>query len=125
MLEELQTHVESIDMANDLHAIGGLLPLLCYLKDPRAGIRARASEVVSTMVQNNPKCQKLVMDEQGLEKLLNNFLSDPDTTVRTKSLGAISSLIRNNKPGISAFRLGNGFMGLKSALVSDNTRLQR
>ncbi|MCO5548967.1 hypothetical protein L7F22_002431 [Adiantum nelumboides] len=125
ILEELQSHVESIDMANDLHAIGGLLPLLTYLKNPNAGIRARASEVVSTMVQNNPKCQQLVMEERGLESLLSNFMSDPDVTVRTKSLGAISSLIRNNKPGVTAFRLGNGFMGLKNALVSKNLRLQR
>lgn len=125
MLEELQTHVESIDMANDLHAIGGLVPLLTYLKNPSACIRARASEVVSTMVQNNPKCQQLVMDEKGLQFLLNNFMSDPDTTVRTKSLGAISSLIRNNKPGINAFRLGNGFVGLRDAIVSDNVRRQR
>ncbi|KAI5072152.1 hypothetical protein GOP47_0012258 [Adiantum capillus-veneris] len=125
MLEELQSHVESIDMANDLHAIGGLVPLLNYLKNPNARIRARASEVVSTMVQNNPKCQQLVMEEKGLESLLSNFMSDPDMTVRTKSLGAISSLIRNNKPGVAAFRLGNGFTGLKNAVVSDNSRLQR
>lgn len=125
MLEELQSHVESIDMANDLHAIGGLVPLLNYLKNPNACIRARASEVVSTIVQNNPKCQQLVMDEKGLQLLLDNFMSDPDTTVRTKSLGAISSLIRNNKPGVTAFRLGNGFVGLKDALTSDNSRLQR
>ncbi|ERM93744.1 hypothetical protein AMTR_s00004p00262200 [Amborella trichopoda] len=31
MLEELQEHVEAIDMANDLHSIGGLVPLLGYL----------------------------------------------------------------------------------------------
>lgn len=125
LLEELQSHVESIDMANDLHAIGGLVPLLNYLKNPNASIRARASEVVSTMVQNNPKCQQLVMDAKGLESLLVNFMSDPDTTVRTKSLGAISSLIRNNKPGVTAFRLANGYTGLKDALVSDNPRLRR
>ncbi|MCO5564789.1 hypothetical protein L7F22_018457 [Adiantum nelumboides] len=111
MLEELQSHVESIDMANDLHAIGGLLPLLTFLKNPNAGIRARASEVVSTMVQNNPKCQQLVMEEKALESLLSNFMSDPDVTVRTKSLGAISSLIRNNKPGVTAFRLKMALWG--------------
>ncbi|GJN22838.1 hypothetical protein PR202_gb10438 [Eleusine coracana subsp. coracana] len=131
MLDELQEHVESIDMAND--------PLLGYLKNSHAGIRAKAAEVVSTIVQNNPKSQKLVMESNGLEPLLTNFTSDPNTSVRTKALGAISynlanhgvyticltALIRHNQPGISAFRLGNGYAGLKDALGSDDARLQR
>ncbi|XP_062214133.1 uncharacterized protein LOC133915122 [Phragmites australis] len=125
MLDELQEHVESIDMANDLHSIGGLDPLLGYLKNSHAGIRAKAAEVVSTIVQNNPKSQQLVMESNGLEPLLTNFSSDPNTNARTKALGAISSLIRHNQPGISAFRLGNGYAGLKNALGSDDARLQR
>ncbi|KAL6638163.1 hypothetical protein ACP70R_025735 [Stipagrostis hirtigluma subsp. patula] len=125
MLDELQEHVESIDMANDLHSIGGLDPLLGYLKNSHAGIRAKAAEVVSTIVQNNPKSQQLVMESNGLEPLLTNFRSDPSTNARTKALGAISSLIRHNQPGISAFRLGNGYAGLKDALGSDDARFQR
>ncbi|XP_066385765.1 hsp70 nucleotide exchange factor fes1-like [Miscanthus floridulus] len=125
MLDELQEHVESIDMANDLHSIGGLDPLLGYLKNSNAGIRAKAAEVVSTIVQNNPKSQQLVMESNRLEPLLTNFKSDPSTNARTKALGAISSLIRHNQPGISAFRLGNGYAGLKDALGSDDARLQR
>lgn len=74
----------------DLHSIGGLVPLLGYLKNSNAGIRAKAAEVVTTIVQNNPKSQQLVMEANGLEPLLSNFSSDPDETVRTKSLGAIS-----------------------------------
>ncbi|XP_076958018.1 hsp70 nucleotide exchange factor FES1-like [Bidens hawaiensis] len=125
MLDELQEHVESIDMANDLHSIGGLTPLLRYLKNSHANIRAKAAEVVSTIVQNNPKSQQLVMDANGMEPLLSNFTSDDDVTVRTKSLGAISSLIRHNKPGIAAFRLGNGYSALKDALSSESVRFQR
>ena len=69
-----------------MHTIGGLVPLLGYLKNPHASLRARAAEVVSTIVQNNPKSQQLVMEANGLE----NFISDSDITVRTKALGAIS-----------------------------------
>ena len=69
-----------------MHTIGGLVPLLSYLKNPHASLRARAAEVVSTIVQNNPKSQQLVMEANGLE----NFISDSDITVRTKALGAIS-----------------------------------
>ncbi|PIA54688.1 hypothetical protein AQUCO_00900924v1 [Aquilegia coerulea] len=125
LLDELEEHVESIDMANDLHSIGGLVPLISYLKNSNAGIRAKAAEVVTTIVQNNPKSQELVMEANGLEPLLSNFSSDPDVTARTKALGAISSLIRNNRPGIKAFRLANGYAALKDALSSDNSRFQR
>ncbi|CDP06587.1 unnamed protein product [Coffea canephora] len=125
MLDELQEHVESIDMANDLHSIGGLNPLLKYLRNSHANIRAKAAEVVSTIVQNNPRSQQLVMEANGLEPLLHNFTSDPDVTVRTKALGAISSLIRHNKPGIAAFRLANGYSALRDALSFESVRFQR
>ena len=36
-----------------------------------------------------------------------------------------AALIHQNPPGISAFRLGNGYAGLKGALDSDDARLQR
>ncbi|XP_068318135.1 uncharacterized protein [Pyrus communis] len=125
LLDELQEHVESIDMANDLHSIGGLVPLLGHLKNPHANIRAKAAEVVTTIVQNNPKSQQLVMEANGMEYLFTNLASDPDVTVRTKALGAISSLIRHNKPGITAFRLANGYAALRDALASENVRFQR
>ncbi|KAK8561771.1 hypothetical protein V6N13_149079 [Hibiscus sabdariffa] len=125
MLDELQEHVESIDMANDLHSIGGLIPLLGYLKNSHANVRAKAAEVVSTIVQNNPRSQQLVMEANGLEPLLSNFSSDSDVKVRTKALYAISSLIRHNKPGIAAFRLANGYAALRDALGTENVRFQR
>ncbi|XP_027191794.1 uncharacterized protein [Cicer arietinum] len=125
MLDELQEHVESIDMANDLHSIGGLVPLLGYLKNSHANIRAKAADVVTTIVQNNPRSQQLVMEANGFEPLVSNFSSDPDVNVRAKALGALSSLIRHNKPGITAFRLANGYAALKDALTSENVRFQR
>ncbi|TXG58642.1 hypothetical protein EZV62_016471 [Acer yangbiense] len=125
MLDELQEHVESIDMANDLHSIGGLVPLLGYLKNSHANIRAKAAEVLTTIVQNNPRSQQLVMEANGLEPLLSNFSSDPDVSARTKALGAISSLIQHNKPGITAFRLANGYAALRDALGSESVRFQR
>lgn len=74
----------------DLHSIGGLVPLVGYLKNSHANIRAKAADVVTTIVQNNPRSQQLVMEANGLEPLLLNFTSDHDVTVRTKALGAIS-----------------------------------
>ncbi|GFP85027.1 hsp70 nucleotide exchange factor fes1 [Phtheirospermum japonicum] len=123
-LDKLQEHVESIDMANDLHSIG-LVPLLDYLRNFHANIRAKAAEVASTIVQSNPKSQQLVMEANCLEPLLSNFASDPHVAVHTKAFGAISSLIRHNKAGVAAFRLANGYVALRDALSSENARSQR
>ncbi|CAI5511251.1 unnamed protein product, partial [Closterium sp. Naga37s-1] len=90
MLEELQEHVESIDMANDLKAIGGLEPLLRFLRSPHAILRARAAEVVTTMVQNNEKSQRSVIEAGGHLTLMDMILNDADVTARTKAVGAIS-----------------------------------
>ncbi|KAI3868672.1 hypothetical protein MKW92_031622 [Papaver armeniacum] len=62
LLDELQEHVESIYMANDLHTIGSLFPLLEHLKKSSARIRAKDAEVITTIVQSNPKIQQLVME---------------------------------------------------------------
>ncbi|XP_047086390.1 hsp70 nucleotide exchange factor FES1-like [Lolium rigidum] len=125
LLAELQVHVESIDVANDLHSVGGLVPVIRYLRNSNARIRAKAADVVTTVVQNNPTSQQLVMEASGFEPLVSNFTSDPDLTARIKALGALSSLIRNNKPGVAAFRLANGYAGLRDALNSESARFQR
>ncbi|RCV45526.1 hypothetical protein SETIT_9G461500v2 [Setaria italica] len=125
LLSELQVHVESIDMANDLHSVGGLVPVIKFLRNSDARIRAKAADVVTTVVQNNPTSQQLVMEASGFEPLLSNFRSDPDLTARIKALGALSSLIRNNRPGVAAFRLANGYTGLRDALNSESARFQR
>ncbi|XP_078182240.1 uncharacterized protein LOC144575865 [Carex rostrata] len=125
LLDELHEHVESIDIANDLISVGGLFPLLNYLRNGNARIRAKAAQVITTVVQNNPISQQSVMEASGFEPLFWNFMFDPDLTARIKALGAISSLIRNNKPGVAAFCLANGYAGLKDALSSDSTRFQR
>jgi len=81
-----------LSSVSDLHSIGGLVPLLGYLKNSHANIRAKAADVVTTIVQNNPRSQQLVMEANGFEPLIYNFSSDPDVTVRTKALGAISCM---------------------------------
>jgi len=111
--------------SSDLHSVGGLVPVIKYLRNSNAGIRAKAADVVTTVVQNNPTSQQLVMEASGFEPLLSNFRSDPDLTARTKALGALSSLIRNNRPGVAAFRLANGYTGLRDALNSESARFQR
>lgn len=66
------------------------MPLLGYLKNSNANIRAKSADVVSTMVENNPRSQQSVIESNGLELLLLNFTSDTDMHSRTQALGAIS-----------------------------------
>ncbi|MCL7031262.1 hypothetical protein MKW94_007155, partial [Papaver nudicaule] len=54
-----------------------------------------------------------------------SFLSNANPkSSRTRALGTISSLIRDNKPGVAAFKLENGYGALRDALSSDNVRFQ-
>lgn len=76
-------------------------------------------------LESIPRSQELVMEANGLESLLSNFTSDADVHVQTQALGAISSLIRHNKAGVSAFKLADGYTGLRDALASDSVRFQR
>jgi hsp70-interacting protein len=73
-----------------LHSVGGLVPVIRYLRNSNARIRAKAADVVTTVVQNNPTSQQLVMEASGFEPLLSNFRTDPDLTARIKALGALS-----------------------------------
>ncbi|KAI3882486.1 hypothetical protein MKX03_006541, partial [Papaver bracteatum] len=51
--------------------------------------------------------------------LLDNLTLDPDVTAQHHAI-----LIRYNKPGVSAFRLENGYGDLRDALDSDIVRFQ-
>lgn len=73
-----------------MKAIGGIGPLLGFLKSKHAILRARAAEVVMTMVQNNEKSQQNIMEAGGLLALCDVFMHDTDNTAKAKSLGAIS-----------------------------------
>ena len=64
--------------------------MLSFLQAPQPPLRARAAEVVSTVVQNNAKSQESVMAAGGLEMLMANLESDSDDVSQTKALGAIS-----------------------------------
>lgn len=86
-------YASSVDLfcfSLDLHSVGGLVPVIKYLRNSNARIRARAADVVTTVVQNNPTSQQLVMEASGFDPLLSNFTSDPDLTARIKALGALS-----------------------------------
>eukprot|EP00958_Prasinococcus_capsulatus_P020868 scaffold2765_cov328-Prasinococcus_capsulatus_cf.AAC.7 len=56
-LEELLYLVEPIDNANDLHTLGGLVPLITLASHPSPGIRSKAAWVLGVSASNNLQFQ--------------------------------------------------------------------
>eukprot|EP00898_Chlorokybus_atmophyticus_P002931 jgi/Chlat1/3639/Chrsp238S03637 len=125
LMEELEDIVMQIDFAKDFFTVGGYPPLLAKLKSAHPSVRQRAAQVVSTLVQNNPKVQELAMEANTLPQLLAVVSQDPDALVRTRALGAVSCLIRSNPHGLLTFRNENGILWLRGAVDNDDLRLKR
>ena len=84
-LEELDDRVITADNANDFITVGGLEPLLISMLSPHDGIKWRAAQVLSTMTQNNPKCQKLAFEHQAINYLLPLLTPPPIHTAASSS----------------------------------------
>lgn len=124
-LEDLQMHCEDIDLANDFHKIGGLHMLPTLLRSEHELLRSGAAELVGTLTQNNPYCQKEVL-EIGLLPILLQKLDDSSETelVRIKSLLAISCLVRESVDAQDVFVKHDGFSVLLCAMQTDVEKLQ-
>ncbi|KAI3424718.1 hypothetical protein D9Q98_008107 [Chlorella vulgaris] len=124
LLDELMDIVDSIDLARDLHTIGGLTTLLELLDSPHPSLRWRAAEVAATCAQNNPDVQKAFLEGGALLRLL-PLLHDADSTVQTKALLAISCLVRGYPPALIQLRQQDGPQLLIRLLAQPEPRLQR
>lgn len=108
--------MQSIDNALDLHKIGGLVVVINALKSKYPTLRWRVAQVVASVVQNNPKCQDWAVELNALPlllELLKTNLNVPSPTkdelnAVTKSVFALSSLIRNHENATKAFAESEG-----------------
>eukprot|EP01027_Heterolobosea_sp_BB2_P008848 GEZU01013125.1.p2 GENE.GEZU01013125.1~~GEZU01013125.1.p2 ORF type:complete len:298 (+),score=85.64 GEZU01013125.1:341-1234(+) len=123
-LEELEFLVETIDNANDLHKVGGLVIVLHTLRTSQsANVRKQAAWVLATAAQNNPTFQEQFLDLRGL-KILIDLLDDPDVEARRKVLYAISSVVKQNRRAMKEFvETYNGITKLTEAIFDPNTDL--
>ena len=62
--------VGPVDVANDLHTLGALLPVLEQLRGSSGTLRALAAHVVGAAAANNPTVQAQVVALGGVELLL-------------------------------------------------------
>jgi len=117
MLNEI---VEFIDNANDLHTLGGFQVVIDLLKHDSIDLRQQAAWVIATCVQNNPKCQKQLLELDGITILLNILQTDPNIEVRNKALLAISGFLKHNPIGCTEFFKLNGLTILVNSFSQNN-----
>ena len=68
--------VGPVDVANDLHTLGALAPVLEQLREGSGRLRALAAHVVGTAAANNPHVQAQVVALGGVDLLLGAFALD-------------------------------------------------
>lgn len=99
-LELILEYIDDIDTAIDFCKIGGLSVLLPSLSSPYPSVRSKSASIVAELAQNNPYCQKELLDANALPKLM-ELLSETETA--TSGIHAISCLVRSYEPTLAAF----------------------
>lgn len=97
-LEELVDLVEDLDNARDLHLVGGFAPVVSGLASPVPSTRALVSEVIATVVQNNPETQGFADELDVMPALMKIIEDDANEESMTKALRALSAMFRGNRP---------------------------
>lgn len=99
-MDTILNYVDDIDTAIDFCKIGGLFILLPCLCSSFSTIRKKSAMLVAELAQNNPYCQKQLLEADVLPKLM-NLLTENDTAI--DGIRAISCLVRSYEPCLNAF----------------------
>ncbi|DBB09552.1 TPA: hypothetical protein ACH3X3_008110 [Trebouxia sp. C0006] len=118
-LEALQSLVEPIDNANDLHTLQGLQPVVQLLLQDSTSVQAAAAFVLGTAASNNNKFQEQLMEaypESVMHLLRVTASSDSETS--KKGLYALAALLRNNAAARTQFYSNSGVRRLTEILTN-------
>lgn len=96
-MDTILNNVDDIDTAIDYCKIGGLFVLLPCLNSPYSTIREKSCFLIAELSQNNPFCQKQLLEADVLPKLI-ELLGENDTLIAAASIRAISCLVRSHEP---------------------------
>lgn len=89
--------VEQMDLGEGLLNMGGLVPSIECLASNHSIIRQGAAAVVAAAVQNDDKLKEAAHNSSALQRLLAVYANrDESHETRSKSLHAISALIKGN-----------------------------
>ncbi|KAL9151925.1 hypothetical protein ABFS82_11G084100 [Erythranthe guttata] len=124
-LQELLVLVEPIENANDLHKLGGLTAVIKELNNPNPEIRIISAWILGKASQNNPFVQNQVLLlyqilELGVLAKLMEMAHSDFVEEATKSLYAISALIRNYPEGQDLFYMEAGDLMLQKILSNSS-----
>ncbi|KAL3148863.1 hypothetical protein ABBQ32_001736 [Trebouxia sp. C0010 RCD-2024] len=120
-LEALQSLVEPIDNANDLHTLRGLHPIVRLLSHDSPSLQAAAAFVLGTAASNNNKFQEQLMQlhPESISLLL-QVTSSSSAQTSKKGLYALAALLRNNADARALFYSNQGVQHLISLLKAPN-----
>ncbi|CAO1331561.1 unnamed protein product [Diamesa serratosioi] len=100
-LEVVTNYVADIDAANDFFKIGGFCIILPCLNSEIKEIRCETALLIGELAQNNPYCQKQLLELNIISKLIEIISGDFDAAPH--ALHAISCMIRSYEPSVTAF----------------------
>ncbi|KAH8556774.1 armadillo-type protein [Umbelopsis sp. PMI_123] len=127
-LDNLEMLIEGIDNAMNLENMNLWPAIVAQLNNDNEEIRKGVAWVCGTAVQNNPKAQKALLDNNGLEPLLNLLRNTAeDKEVRAKAQYALSGLIKHFPEGLAQFKEKGGFEALAEIVKNpqDSTILRK
>lgn len=99
-LKIIRDYVCDIDSANDFCKIDGLGLLLPCLESPFNTVRSLTASIAAELAQNNPFCQKALLDAKALPALM-QLLNNPPTA--PDALHAMSCIVRGYEPASASF----------------------
>ncbi|KAL9060748.1 MAG: hypothetical protein Q9162_000452 [Coniocarpon cinnabarinum] len=94
--------IENIDNANNMESLGLWMSLVGQLEAPEPQMRSFAAWCVATAVSNNQQGQERALVLDAVPKLVELAQKDRDKSVRKKAVLALSSEVRNYRPGFEA-----------------------
>jgi len=99
-IESILDQVDSIDTSNDFCKIGGIQAIQPCLSSPYPEVRSSTARLIGELAQQNPFSQKHLLDANVLPKLI-ELLDDLQTA--SSAIHAMSCMVRNFEPGLTAF----------------------
>ncbi|XP_055598096.1 hsp70-binding protein 1-like [Uranotaenia lowii] len=114
--------VQDIDTANGFFKLGGFTIINPGLASPNVEVRIGTLRLIAELSQNNPFCQKHLLEADVLPKLV-ELLSD-EQSVANQAMHAISCMVRNFEPCLAAFIDMGGLECLLGCIQTDNEKLR-
>lgn len=111
ILEDLEYYMHQVDNARDFVSLRGFETIIApCLVDPEcnANVTAATTVLLGSSVQSNTPVRDHAMKIGMLDALLNNNLARDDAKVVSRTIFALSTLLRQNSGGLDEFNRADG-----------------